>query len=54
MVSKLNPNEKQVLYSVFSTIPLDIEGSNLENIGWMPSESDIKYIGEEGYFMRMK
>ncbi len=38
-----------VLYAAFSVIPLDIEGSNLENTGWMPSESDIKYMGEESY-----
>lgn len=38
-----------LLYAAFSTIPLDIEGSNLENTGWMPSESDIKYMGEESY-----
>lgn len=38
-----------VLYAAFSTIPLDIEGSNLENTGWMPSEDDIKYMGEENY-----
>jgi hypothetical protein len=38
-----------LLYTAFSSIPLDIEGSNLENTGWMPSESDIKYMGEENY-----
>ena len=38
-----------VLYAAFSSIPLDIEGSNLGNTGWMPSESDIKYMGEESY-----
>ena len=38
-----------LLYAAFSSIPLDIEGSNLENTGWMPSESDIKYMGEESY-----
>ena len=35
-----------VLYAAFSVIPLDIEGSNLENTGWMPSEEDISYMGE--------
>lgn len=38
-----------VLYIAFSAIPLDIEGSNLENTGWMPSESDIKLMDEESY-----
>ena len=40
---------KLLLYAAFSSIPLDIEGSNLENTGWMPSEDDIKYMGEENY-----
>ena len=38
-----------LLYAAFSSIPLDIEGSNLENTGWMPSESYVKYMGEENY-----
>jgi hypothetical protein len=38
-----------VLYAAFSVIPLDIEGSNLENTGWMPSKKDISYMGEESY-----
>lgn len=38
-----------VLYATFSAIPLDIEGSNLENTGWMPSEEDIKHMGEKEY-----
>ena len=38
-----------LLYEAFSSIPLDIEGSNLENTGWMPSESVIKCMGEESY-----
>jgi len=38
-----------VLYAAFSVIPLDIEGSNLENTGWMPSEKEIRYMGEESY-----
>ena len=40
---------KLLLYAAFSSIQLDIEGSNLENTGWIPSESDIKYMGEENY-----
>lgn len=36
-----------VLYAAFSVIPLDIEGSNLENTGWMPK--DISYMGEDSY-----
>ncbi len=41
--------DNKVLYATFSSIPLDIEGSNLENTGWMPSEKDISYMGEENY-----
>lgn len=29
------------LYSVFSQIPLDIEGSNLEKTGWVNSSKNI-------------
>lgn len=44
------PNSINVLlYTVFSTIPLDIEGSNLQNTGWMPSEEDRKYMDEVNY-----
>ena len=38
-----------MLYAAFSVIPLDIEGSNLENTGWMPSEEDIKYLDKKEY-----
>jgi hypothetical protein len=38
-----------VLYAAFSVIPLDIEGSNLQNTGWMLSKKDISYMGEESY-----
>lgn len=37
------------VYAIFSKIPLDVSGSNLEKTGWMPSESDRKLIGEEYY-----
>jgi len=36
-------------YAALSVIPLDIEGSNLENTGWMPSESDREYMDEGNY-----
>lgn len=36
-------------YVVLSSTPLDIEGSNLENTGWMPTETDKEYMGEENY-----
>jgi hypothetical protein len=42
-------NINMLLYNAFSNIPLDIEGSNLENTGWIPSESDKKYMNEENY-----
>ena len=35
------------LYRVLSDIPLDIEGSNISCTGWMPSESDRKWIDED-------
>lgn len=38
-----------LIYSIFSKVPLDIEGSNLQNTGWMPSKKDISYMGEESY-----
>lgn len=41
--------DKNTIYKVFSEIALDIEGSNLENTGWMPSKEDVRYMGEESY-----
>lgn len=43
-------NKEINIYTQFSSIPLEIEGSNLEKIGWMPSESDKINMGEENYF----
>lgn len=37
------------LYAVFSEIPLDVAGSNLENVGWMPTDSDKEYMTEDNY-----
>ncbi len=36
-------------YAILSSIPLDIEGSNLENTGWLPAESDREYMDDENY-----
>jgi len=47
--TELKHNEKLRLYTALSTIPLDIEGSNLENTGWMPQEDDLKLMGQEHY-----
>ena len=38
-----------ILYKTFSVIPLDIEGSNLENTAWMPSDVDLSYMGKGSY-----
>lgn len=32
------------LYSVFSSIPLDIEGSNIDFVGWIPSEMEKEHM----------
>lgn len=42
-------NINKLLYSAFSSIKLDIEGSNLQNTAWFPSEKDKKYMDEERY-----
>jgi len=47
-LSELKDNELNI-FATFFNIPLDIEGSNLENTGWMPSKEDVKYMGEESY-----
>jgi hypothetical protein len=43
-----------LLYAAFSLIPLDIEGSNLENTGWIPSENDKKYMDEKKYLLAIE
>ena len=43
-----------LLYAAFSSIPLDIEGSNLENTGWIPSETDKKYMDEKNYLLAIE
>ena len=43
-----------LLYAAFSSIPLDIEGSNLENTGWIPSENDKKYMDEKNYLLAIE
>lgn len=43
-----------LLYAAFSPIPLDIEGSNLENTGWIPSEIDKKYMDEKNYLLAIE
>lgn len=43
-----------LLYTAFSSIPIDIEGSNLQNTGWMPSENDKNDMGEESYLLAIE
>ncbi len=43
-----------VLYAAFSAIPLDIEGSNLANTGYMPAESDKEHMGETRYALAIE
>jgi len=42
------------LYMAFSSIPLDIEGSNIDFVGWIPSEEDKKYMQDDDYEMNRK
>lgn len=37
------------IFKVFSSIKIDIEGSNLGQVGWKPSKSDLEYITQEEY-----
>ena len=49
-INKETPdNINKLLYLAFSSIKLDIEGSNLQNTCWIPSEKDKKYMDEESY-----
>lgn len=38
-----------LLYTAFSAIPLDVEGSNISCIGWIPSDSDKKYMESKDF-----
>jgi len=40
---------KDDLYAVFSAITLDVEGSNIAFTGWIPSESDKKYMDDDSF-----
>lgn len=40
---------RENIFKVFSNIKLDIEGSNLGQVGWLPSESDLDYMPIEEY-----
>lgn len=40
---------KENIFKVFSEIKLDIKGSNLGQVGWKPSKSDLKYMPQEAY-----
>ena len=43
------PIGNMLLYAAFSVIPLDIEGSNIAITGWIPSESDKKYMSDDSF-----
>ena len=40
-------NVNRALYMAFSEILLDIEGSNIDYVGWIPSEEDRKWLGSD-------
>jgi len=42
------------LYAAFIQIPLDIEGSNLQKTGWIPSEQDRKFMDDDNYELAKK
>lgn len=42
------------LYTVFSDIPLDIVGSNIACTGWLPTESDKKYMDDDSFAKAVK
>lgn len=41
-INKETSNINMSLYAVFSSIQLDIEGSNIDFAGWIPSDIDKK------------
>jgi len=43
-----------LVFAVFSNIMLDVQGSNLENTGWLPSESYKKDMGDEFFERAIK
>ena len=45
---------KPVLYAAFSAITLDVEGSNIACTGWIPSESDKKYMDDDSFSKAVK
>lgn len=42
-------HDKITLFKVFSEIPLDIEGSNLDNTGYLPFDEDKQYMNPDIY-----
>lgn len=45
---------KENVFKIFSEIKLDIEGSNLGEVGYKPSKSDLKYMSEEEFDLSVK
>lgn len=49
-----NKMTKENIFKVFSEIKLDIEGSNLGQVGWRPSESDLNYMNQDEFDLSVK
>lgn len=47
--SRTTDETNALLFKVFSKIPLDVEGSNIDFVGWIPSEDDKKYMPNDVY-----
>jgi len=45
---------QSLLYIAFSSILLDIEGSNIDFTGWIPSEKDKKHMSTDVYELEKK
>lgn len=45
--------DNAALFAAFSSIKLDIEGSNIAHVGWKPNEEDKKHMPEEHYSKMM-
>jgi hypothetical protein len=40
--------------NAFSSIPLDIEGSNIDCVGWTPTPEDERFMSQEGFIKAKK
>jgi hypothetical protein len=46
--------EEEKIFRAFYQIPLDIEGSNIDRVGWIPDIEDCKYMPEGEYERLLK